>query len=125
MAKTVATIQMQIDKLQAQLDAVRAKEAVGVVKRIKEAIAHYKLSPEDLFGSDPTVARVARKRSEGKPVKKGAKAPVKKASAKPIKYADAQGHTWVGHGKRPMWFVAAIEAGATPEDLLVGGEGKP
>lgn len=117
MAKTVATIQMQIDKLQTQLDVARAKEAVGVVTRIKEAIEHYKLSPQDLFGSDPTLAK---KRSERKPAKNSAKSPDKNASARPIKYADAQGHSWVGHGKRPRWFVDAIEAGAAPEDLLVG-----
>jgi len=28
--------------------------------------------------------------------------------------------TWSGRGRRPQWFVAAIEAGKTAEDLSVG-----
>jgi DNA-binding protein H-NS len=57
--------------------------------------------------------------------KKAAKA-VKSASAqatpKPhgvIKYADGQGHTWTGVGKRPGWYLAALEAGRTSEELRV------
>lgn len=40
----------------------------------------------------------------------------------PVRYRDANGNTWTGRGKRPAWFVAAIENGQTPEDFLVTAE---
>jgi DNA-binding protein H-NS len=36
-----------------------------------------------------------------------------------IKFADNQGHTWTGRGKRPGWYLAALESGLTADDLLV------
>ena len=28
--------------------------------------------------------------------------------------------TWSGRGRKPLWFVAALNAGKTPEDLAIG-----
>lgn len=28
--------------------------------------------------------------------------------------------TWSGRGRKPLWFVAALDAGKTPEDLAIG-----
>jgi len=54
MAKTLAEIHQQIDKLQKAAEALKAKEKGGVVARIKDAIAHYELTPQDLFGNAVT-----------------------------------------------------------------------
>lgn len=115
MAKTLTQLNAQIAKLQKEVEAVKAKEAVGVIERIKEAIAHYGLTAADLGFSGrgtkavKTVGKVARKKRE-----KAAKKP-----AGVIRYRDDAGHTWTGHGKRPRWYLAALESGKTPEDLEV------
>lgn len=112
MARTLAQIQSQIDKLQREAQALRAKEISGVVARIKEAIAHYELTPADLFGD--TAARKPRAKSTRKAASQAARKP-----AAPPKYRDEAGHTWTGHGKRPNWFKAALAAGKTPADLEI------
>jgi DNA-binding protein H-NS len=125
MAKSLAQVNAQIAKLQREADALKAKEVAGVVAGIKEAIASYGLTSADLF--DDAVAPVksatrqkraatARPAAQSAPGKKAPKAPAKKPASQ-IKYRDDAGHTWTGHGKRPNWFKAAIEAGKTPEDL--------
>jgi DNA-binding protein H-NS len=149
--KTLAQIQAQIDKLNREAEAIRAKEVAEVVQRIKVAIAEHGLSAEDLGlvasrGPVRKVRGTATKsvvkspavkgtRSNAKSVKptaakKSAKA-VKDVSGKAapkahgvIKYADGQGHTWTGVGKRPGWYLAALEAGRTAEDLLVKAAGQ-
>jgi DNA-binding protein H-NS len=50
MAKTYSQVKRQIAKLQREADALKKKEVVGVVARIKEAIQHYELTAADLFG---------------------------------------------------------------------------
>ena len=122
MAKSLAQVNAQIAKLQREADALKAKEVAGVVSRIKEAIAIYGLTSADLF--DDAVAAVKpaarQKRAAAAPVagKKAPKAAAKKSESQ-IKYRDEDGHTWTGHGKRPNWFKAAIEAGKKPEDPAV------
>lgn len=144
--KTLAQIQAQIDKLNREAEAVRAKEVAGVVQRIQVAIAEYGLTAEDLglvasrgpvrktrgaapksVAKSPAVKGAKSKAKSVKPTatKKTAKA-VKgvsaKATPKPhgvIKYADGQGHTWTGVGKRPGWYLAALAAGRTTEELRV------
>lgn len=110
MARTLVQIQQQIDKLQQEAEKVRAKEVAGVIERIKAAIAFYSLTESDLF--------VVRGRPPGRP-KKAAPNKAKKAPSK-AKYKDKEtGKTWTGHGKRPGWFVKAIEAGVKAEEMAV------
>lgn len=115
MARTLAQIQAQITKLKQEADALRAKEVSGVVARIKEAIAHYGLTPEDLFGSTP-----AKGRGKAATAKRAGKPAAKKSAGAP-KYRDDAGNTWTGHGKRPNWFKAALAAGKTAADLEIKG----
>lgn len=135
MAKTVAQIQAQIDKLQEQKEALRAKEIAGVVAKIRVAIEHYGLTAEDLgfaaksgrkpgsknavLAPAPVVAKKGKAKGKAKSIAK-AKAPA--AAKKPvgvIKYRDDAGNQWTGNGQRPGWFKAAISSGKTAEDLLV------
>lgn len=129
MAKSLAQIQAQIQKLQKEADAVRAKEVAGVVAKIKVAIEHYGLTAEDLGLVASTSHKAAAKNLAKAPPKKaastkstakaGAKAAAEKKPAGAPKYTDDAGHTWTGHGKRPTWFREALEAGKTAQDLLV------
>ena len=112
---SLQAINAQIAALQAKADALRKKEAIGVVAKIKEAIAHYGLTAADLGLSKParkqaSVVKTAKKTSKGSTAGK---------SGRPAKYEDNQGHAWSGIGKRPAWFKAALAAGRTTDDLLV------
>ncbi len=112
MARTLVQIKKQIQSLEKEAEQVRAKEIAGVIQRIKTAIDFYGLTASDLFGSN------------GKAAVKGKKIAVKvkkvKKSPAPAKYKDKDtGKTWTGHGKRPGWFVKAIEAGVKAEEMAV------
>lgn len=109
MTKTLVQLQKQIAALEQKAEALKRKEAEGVIARIKEAIAHYGLTAADLG--------LAGAKRGPKPGAKRAAAKKKKPAAK-AKYRDDQGHSWTGHGRRPQWFVAALAAGKKPEDLL-------
>jgi DNA-binding protein H-NS len=112
MAKTLAQINRQIEKLQRQAEALKQQEVNGVINRIKDAIDHYGLTAKDLgltAGRGGTSSRAVRKANVRKAV--AVRKPV------PVKYRDEEGHTWTGRGKRPNWFKAALESGKTPEDL--------
>ncbi len=111
MAKTLTQLNAQIARLQKQVDAVKAKEAAGVIERIKEAIAHYGFTATDL-GFSGRAARSVRAAKRGR--KKAAK-----KTAGVIRFRDEAGHTWTGHGKRPRWYLAALESGKTAEDLEI------
>jgi DNA-binding protein H-NS len=126
MAKTLAAIQEQIQKLQEQANVLKRKEAVGVIDKIKTAIDAYGLTPEDLFGTAPPVSKRGPKpkvasapAAPAAPAKAGRKkTTTKNKSPSPAKYTDGTS-TWSGHGKRPQWFKDAIESGKTAEDLAV------
>lgn len=107
MAKTYADIQKEIASLQRAAEVLRRKEIDGVVQRIKVAIASYGLTAADLGFGDESSARAPRRRASAKAAKPAATA----------KYRDESGKTWTGHGRRPAWFLAALAAGKSPEDL--------
>ena len=110
--KTLAQLQKQIARLEQQADQIKKKEMADVIARIKEAIAFYELTPADLgFGRGGKSGQAAKKSRRGA-VKKAGRKTVGK-----IKYRDDQGHAWTGHGRRPAWFVEALAAGKTAEDL--------
>ena len=98
---------------------------------MREQIAQYGITAEDLGLSATRAAKATAKPGgrRGRP-RKDASAPsrgkaratrkgtgAKKAGV--IKFRDDEGNTWTGHGKRPNWFKAALEAGKTSEDLAV------
>ncbi len=84
MAKTVDQIREQIAKLQAQEQALLQKEAQGVIAKIKEAIAHYGITAEQIFGSGSGPKSSVGKRAVA-PRKAAAKAAKKVGRAKPVK----------------------------------------
>jgi DNA-binding protein H-NS len=115
MTKTYAQIIKQIEVLKQDAEKVRRKEVDGVVGRIREAIAVYQLSAEDLgFGSKKpkaagkTVAKSLRRRGA-----QAAKAPAV------VKFRNETGGTWGGRGKRPQWLRDALAAGKTLADFAV------
>lgn len=119
---TLADINAEIARLERERDAIRASEVQEVVGRIKEAIAHYGLTAEDLGLGLKKRGRPAGKAADAAPAKKragrGAAKAAKKAAPGAPKYTNGE-KTWSGHGKRPGWFVDALAAGKTAEDLLI------
>lgn len=109
MAKSLDKVLAQIEHLQRQADALRKKEIAGVVARIQEAIEHYNLTPEELFGSSGSQGRKSR----------GNEGHAGRRKAGVAKYQGPDGQTWTGVGKRPRWFVEALESGKSADDLLV------
>ena len=118
MAKSLAQIEKQIAELQKQAQEIRSREVKGVIARIHEAIAHYNLTPDELFPK----AKRGRKAAE-KPARKVAAKRAKGAmsSVKP-KYRDEAGNTWSGRGRQPRWLAAAVAAGKKAEDFLIDKE---
>ena len=103
MAKSYGQLQAQIQKLQAEAEALKAKEIEGVIARIRTAIEHYGITPDQLFG-------------------KAKKAPARKSAVKgkpvAIKYRDGD-NTWTGRGNKPRWLVARLEEGKQLADFAV------
>ena len=115
MAKTLTQLHAQIAKLQKEAEALKAKEIAGVVERIKVAIEHYGLTPADLGFT----GRTKPVKTTGKVVVTKTRKKAGKKSAGVIRYRDEAGNTWTGHGRRPKWFLAALESGKNPEFLDV------
>ena len=46
---------------------------------------------------------------------KSSRAPV----APKYRHPENPAHTWSGRGRKPQWFVVALEAGKTPEDMAI------
>ena len=107
MAKSLAQIRKQIDSLKRQAEHLRKTEVAGVIARMKEAIRHYALTPEELgFGESRKPATKAKRK---------VRALAKAAGAK---YKDSSsGRTWTGRGRRPQWFIDALAAGKKAEEL--------
>lgn len=104
MAKSLASILSQIERLQKEAASIQSE----VVARIRKDIAKYGLTAEQLFG-----ATGSAKPSRAVPGAKTSKV------AKPPKYADGTGNTWGGMGKRPEWIRQALAAGKALEDFLI------
>jgi DNA-binding protein H-NS len=45
--------------------------------------------------------------------------PTRAPAAEKYRHPDNSDLTWSGRGRKPLWFVAALDAGKSPEDLAV------
>lgn len=106
--KSLADLQAQIQKLQAEAEVLKQEEKAGVVARIREAIAAYELTAADLFGA--AKARSTR-----------GKRGVVKSLVRHAAYADDHGNVWGGRGPRPRWLREALQQGRALEDFATGG----
>lgn len=94
--KELKDLQSQIAKAIASFEDRKRKEALAELEEIARAKG---FSLAELTG-----LTVTRKR-----------APASAKYANPPDSSD----TWSGRGRKPRWFVAALAAGQTPEDLLI------
>jgi DNA-binding protein H-NS len=120
--ETYKAVMAQIEKLKHKAEQMRQAEIKGVVERIRDAMAHYGLTADDLrlSGKAASGKSAARKAAKKTTKKKTGKKPAKVA-AKPgaPKYRDpATGRTWTGRGKPPNWIVGVSDRSAL---LIAGG----
>jgi DNA-binding protein H-NS len=98
MATTLEAMQAKIAKLQAQADALIAKQSSGVIEKIRELMARHGLTTADID------AHVGGKQRATKAVAKT----TSKGSTAAVKYRDPKsGGTWTGHGRAPSWIAAS------------------
>ena len=122
MAKTIAQMTAEIEKLQRQIETAQSKEVQGVVDRIREAIDFYGLTPEQLFGKKtkgPAKAKPKTKTKTSRRAKPKAAAPARAKVKLPAKYADGTGNEWTGRGSTPRWLQDAIAAGKSKDEFAV------
>ena len=120
----------QSEALRQQAEALKAKEIPAVVVRMKEAIAHYGLTAEQL-GLSGTAVKVAKVAPASLPAPSPKPSPSPSPASSPdprrkppvrasvVIFRDAAGHAWTGFGPRPRWLKEAIAAGASEESLRV------
>jgi DNA-binding protein H-NS len=118
MTRTYSQIVKQIESLQRKADSARKKEVSGVVKRIKEAIAFYKLSAGELGFVGGTAAKVSVAGLES-PKRRGRSKSKAAKPMRPAKYRDESGNTWGGRGPRPAWLQKALAGGKALQDFAI------
>jgi DNA-binding protein H-NS len=122
LSRAAASASAQASQELAQTDAGSA-QAVGSVSQ-PAAPAGQNSAPAAKRGKGARKP-VAVKGKSKKPARAVAKAAASKPGVKAssqigvIKYRDDAGNAWTGRGTKPKWFVAALAAGKTPQDLLV------
>lgn len=97
-------IQKQIAELQAQEAEIKAREFNEKVIMIKETMASYGITVEDLQG-----------RSAKTPKASGAKS----ANPAPDKYRGPNGESWSGRGLAPKWLTGLIADGHAKDEYLI------
>jgi DNA-binding protein H-NS len=96
---TLDKVQAQIAKLQAQAEALVAKQSSGVIAKIRDIMEKHGLTTADI----EAYVGGAKKRGP----KPGVKAAARAASSV-AKYQDPKtGATWTGHGRAPLWIANA------------------
>jgi DNA-binding protein H-NS len=135
MARSYEALMAQIAALQDKANAMRQREADGVIKRIREAIAVYSITAADLYAADGVslkkVKAVAKQKPAKKVVSKRAQAVHSKSRKekvhrgplagvpKAVKYSDENGNKWSGGGSTPRWLREAVQAGHDKEEFRV------
>lgn len=111
---TYIELRQQIEELQKEADALKTKERQGVIDRMKEAIAVYDITAQELglgMRDSSIRGRASVKKSGPKP-----KASRKSGELRPA-YGDGAGNTWGGRGPRPKWLKNALAGGANLEQF--------
>lgn len=108
--RTLKEIDNEIAKLTAEADAIRAEKA-GVIARMKEAVAYYGITAEEMGFSVKRKAKASAK-SNGK-------AKPKAPAATRVRFKDDKGNAWSGYGRKPQWLNDLLASGKTLDDFRV------
>jgi len=99
---TLSDLIAQRAALDAQIAQTQAAEHASAIQKVRDLMAEYGLTVDDLSMSTPKAAKT--------------KEPSKVAA----KYRDGEtGATWSGRGLKPKWLTAKLAAGKKIEDFAV------
>ncbi|MDM0071471.1 H-NS histone family protein [Variovorax sp. J31P207] len=101
MTKSYVQLKSAIAKLEKEAAVLREAETTKVVAQIKESIATFGLTVEQLFGRGAKASKPASSKALG-----GSKA-VRKGAGVPKYRHPKSGKTWTGFGKAPGWIATA------------------
>ncbi|EEF28186.1 DNA-binding protein HU, putative [Ricinus communis] len=94
---TLDNLQAKIARLQAQAEALAAKQSVGVIAKIRDLMEKHSLTVADIE------AHTGGKKRGRKP---GARTVAKPAASAKYRHPKT-GATWTGHGRAPTWIASA------------------
>ena len=101
------------------LDSMSLKELKDLQSQVAKAIGSY----EDRKKKQALAELDEKAREMGFSLVElmGVSGKVRKRAAAMPKYANPSdpSDTWSGRGRKPCWFTAALNAGKTPEDLMI------
>jgi DNA-binding protein H-NS len=97
-------IQKQISELQAQAAEIKTRDFNEKIAMIKETMATYGITFEDLQGKSAKAIKVAGTKS---------------ANPAPAKFNGPNGELWSGRGLAPKWMAALMAQGHTKEEYLI------
>ena len=104
---TYLELKEQAQKLMAQAEELRSKERADAIAEIKQKMADYDITAQDLGLAGPGLSRQQR----GKPGR-GSR------EARPAKYRGPNGETYSGgRGQKPKWLKEALAQGKRLEDF--------
>ncbi len=104
-------LQSQIDKLQKEAAAIKAKEFDSTVRDILAKMSAFGITVKDLKpGKAKAGKAIGTKKATGKK---------KSGVTLPAKYRGPNGETWMGSGLAPRWLKAELAQGKTKEDFAV------
>jgi DNA-binding protein H-NS len=104
--ETYANLKRQLAALEAKAERLRAIERPKLIARIRVEIAEFGITEQDLFGPIPVgLATQDDQPNKTKPPK--------------FRHPTKADVTWSGHGKRPQWYIDAINAGIKAETMLI------
>ena len=103
---TLEKIQANIKKLQAQADALIAKEAQAAVDQIRKIMLAHGLTTEDIEAKAKAKREAKAAKSSTSKVKAKATSSLKSRTS-PKYLHPKTGATWTGHGRAPAWIAEA------------------
>jgi len=104
-------LQSQIEKLQKEAAAIKAKEFDSTVRDILAKMSAFGITLKDLKpGKAKAGKAIVTKKAGGKK---------KSGVTLPTKYRGPNGETWTGRGLAPRWLQAELAQGKTKEEFAV------
>lgn len=107
-------LRQQIADIEKQAAELQKKNRPAVLAELREQMAVYGITAEELSRPAPKARPKARPAKPVIPVK--GKKPV---VSSPAKYRGPQGQSWTGRGTAPRWLNDLVAEGKTREDFLI------
>ena len=123
LVKTSDEIKKQIQSLEKEFKAAKRKEEKrlkensreikDLTKQITRLSKKHEMQPGEIvallgFGSGTATTKRRQKTTRAK-----------KASVAQYQNPNIPSQTWTGHGRKPGWFIEALEAGTSPESMAI------